>query len=116
MQFFVNKVYQQYDGHILMISDNSCHNMEPSWISMTGLSRTYFIIDKIRQIQSRYVINTTLPGVFSIRPVFGLGAVFALGLRPRANTGHHSQIPGRILKTPGNIVYILAIFANCLSA
>ena len=32
---------------ILMISDNSCHNMEPSWISMTGLSRTYFIIDKI---------------------------------------------------------------------
>ena len=53
-----------------------------------------------------YVINTTLPGVFSIRPVFGLGAVFALGLRPRANTGHLSQIPGRILKTPGNIVYI----------
>ena len=92
---------------ILMISDNSCHNMEPSWISMTGLSRTYFIIDKIWQIQSRYVINTTLPGVFSIRPVFGLGAVFALGLRPRANTGHLSQIPGRIRKTPGNIVYIL---------
>ena len=92
---------------ILMISDNSCHNMEPSWISMTGLSRTYFIIDKIWQIQSRYVINTTLPGVFSIRPVFGLGAVFALGLRPRANTGHLSQIPGRILKTPGNIVYLL---------
>ena len=92
---------------ILMISDNSCHNMEPSWISMTGLSRTYFIIDKIWQIQSRYVINTTLPGVFSIRPVFGLGAVFALGLRPRANTEHLSQIPGRILKTPGNIVYIL---------
>ena len=54
-----------------------------------------------------YVINTTLPGVFSIRPVFGLGAVFALGLRPRANTGHLSQIPGRILKTPGNIVYII---------
>ena len=89
-----------------MISDNSCHNMEPSWISMTGLSRTYFIIDKFWQIQSRYVINTTLPGVFSIRPVFGLGAVFALGLRPRANTGHLSQIPGRILKTPGNIVYL----------
>ena len=38
---------------ILMISDNSCHNMEPSWISMTGLSRTYFIIDKIWPIQSR---------------------------------------------------------------
>ena len=91
---------------ILMISDTSCHNMEPSWISMTGLSRTYFIIDKIWQIQSRYVINTTLPGVFSIRPVFGLGAVFALGLRPRANTGHLSQIPGRILKKPGNIVYV----------
>ena len=92
---------------ILMISDNSCHNMESSWISMTGLSRTYFIIDKIWQIQSRYVINTKLPGVFSIRPVFGLGVVFALGLRPRANTGHLSQIPGRILKTPGNIVYLL---------
>ena len=57
--------------------------------------------------KSRYVINTTLPGIFSIRPVFGLGAVFALGLRPRANTGHLSQIPRRILKTPGNIVYIL---------
>ena len=99
---------------ILMISDNSCHNMEPSWISMTGLSRTYFIIDKIWQIQSRYVINTTLPGVFSIRPVFGLGAVFALGLRPRANTGHLSQIPGRILKTPGNIVYVLPMITKCL--
>ena len=34
---------------------------------------------------------------------------FALGLRPRANTGHLSQIPGRILKTPGNIVYVLII-------
>ena len=25
-------------------------------------------------------MNTTLPGIFSIRPVFGLGAEFALGL------------------------------------
>ena len=47
MQFFVNKMYQhfEYDGHYL--GQLTCHNMEPSWISMTALSRTYFIIYKI---------------------------------------------------------------------
>ena len=49
MQFFVNKMYQhfEYDGHINYLGQLTCHNMEPSWISMTALSRTYFIIYKI---------------------------------------------------------------------
>ena len=42
-----------------------------------------------------------------------LGAVFALGLLPRANTGHLSQIPGRILKTPGNVVFITYLDGIC---
>ena len=41
MQFFVNKMYQQYDGHINYLGQLAYHNMEPSWISMTALSRTY---------------------------------------------------------------------------
>ena len=50
MQFFVNNISNTMV--ILIISDNSpaitwTRNMEPSWISMTALSRTYFIIDKI---------------------------------------------------------------------
>ena len=43
MQFFVNKMYQhfEYDGHINYLGQLTCQNMEPSWISMTALSRTY---------------------------------------------------------------------------
>ena len=75
---------------------------------MTGLSRTNTV-----QVCNKYNITWFF---FSIRPVFGLGAVFALGLRPRANTGHLSQIPGRILKTPGTIVYILVYWYSKLVA
>ena len=94
MQFFVNKMYQQYDGHINDLRQLTCHNMEPSWISMTGLSRTYFIIDKIWQIQSRYVINTTLPGVFSIRYLY-LASGLILGTStkwPGQDTDKHQVI------------------------
>ena len=42
--FFVNEMYQhfEYDGHINYLGQLTCHNMEPSWISMTALSRDLF--------------------------------------------------------------------------
>ena len=46
MRFFVNKMYQQYDGNINYLGQLTCQNMDPSWISMTALSRTY-IVDSI---------------------------------------------------------------------
>ena len=99
---------------ILMISDNSCHNMEPSWISMTGLSRTYFIIDKIWQIQSRYVINTTLHTYTVMRPDNAFSALYN-NTEQRANIRAKTQylVFARILSfLPAYCVSALSRFCD----
>ena len=57
--------------------------------------------------------NTTLPLCFQYRPYYFVSvAVFWLGLRLRKNTGHLNKILVPIMKTPGNIVYLLYTWIN----